>query len=98
MKPKPIKDVIKGVIKTWSGESGRFNQDQILKVWRKVVGRTLAKHSKPASFRSSRLIVNVDSSGYLYELTIKRAQILRKLKKKFKKKPLEELQFRIGEL
>lgn len=98
MKPEPIKDVIKGVIKAWSDGSGKLDQDQILRIWKDAAGRRLAKHSKPVSFRSSRLIVNVDSSSYLYELTLERPRILKRLKKKFREKPLEELQFRIGEV
>ena len=98
MTSEPIKDVVKGIIKNWGEESTKFNQDQILKIWRNAAGRRLAKHSRPTVFKSSRLVVNVDSSGWLYELTLHKGEILKKLKKKFREKPLEELQFRIGEV
>lgn len=98
MKPEPIKDVIKGVIKGMSEGAPEFNKEQIAKIWTKVAGSRFTKHSRPISFRRSRLIINVDSSSWLYELTVRKVHILRKLKKEFKEKPLKELQFRIGEI
>ena len=98
MKPEPIKDVVKNIITTWGKEATSFNEDQIARIWEGVAGSRLAKHSKPVSFKAARLVVNVDSSAWLYELTMQRPEILKKLKKKFIKKPLKELQFRIGEV
>jgi predicted nucleic acid-binding Zn ribbon protein len=98
MDASPIKDVIKDVIKAWSGEARGSSQEEILKMWEGACGRSLAAHSKPVSFRSSRLTVNVDSSAWLYELTLCKRDILKRLQRKFKKKPLKELQFRIGEI
>ena len=98
MKPEPIKDVIKGVIKTWSEKSTDLTEEDILRAWRDAAGKRMARHSKPTSFKSSRLVVSVDSSGWLYELSLNKTAILKKLKKKFKKKLLKEIQFRIGEV
>ena len=98
MKLDPIKDVVDGIVKGWKRESTSFTQDEILKVWEKAAGKRLAGHSRPVSFKTKRLIVNVDSSPWLYELTLQRPKILTRLKKSFKKKPVTELQFRIGEI
>ena len=98
MKPSPIEDVVKGVIKTWGKEKPRFTQEEITKLWVRAAGKKFAEHSKPVSFKSSRLIVEVDSSGWLYELTLEKNSILKKLRGSFKGKALQEIQFRIGEL
>ena len=93
-----IKDVVKNVIAALSNESPNVNESQIEKIWESAAGKKLAAHSKPVSFKTSRLVVNVDSSGWLYELTMERARILKRLKKKLTKKPVKEIQFRIGEV
>ncbi len=98
MKLDPIKDVVSGIVKGWKKESASFTEDKILKVWEKAAGRRLARHSRPVSFKAKRLIVHVDSSPWLYELTLQRPKILVRLKKCFKKKPVTEVQFRIGEI
>jgi len=80
------------------GPKKRLTQEEIASVWQEAVGARAGKHTKPVSFKKTSLIINVDDSGWMYELTIKKKEILKKLEGKLKGKKLKEIRFRIGEI
>ena len=92
-----IDSVIKSIIKKLDRQSNP-TIEEIEKIWRKAAGAKALSHTKPASFRKKRLIINVDGSSWLYELTLKKEELLNKLKMQLGEEKIEELQFRIGEL
>ena len=92
----PIKEVAENVIKNLSKER-TSKEEKVKKVWQKAVGRRFYSHTQPVSFRKHRLVVNVDSSAWLYELTMKKKIIASRLKKMLRD-DFEELQFRIGKI
>ena len=92
-----IDGVVKSIIKKLDKQS-RLTSDDVEKAWKKIVGKKAASHTKPASLRKKQLVVNVDGSSWLYELTLKKAELLTELKKKLGEDRIEELRFRIGEL
>lgn len=92
----PIKDITKDVIERLSGER-LSKEDKIKEVWQKAAGRRFLRHAQPTSFRKKRLVVNVDSSGWLYELTMKKERIVSRLRRMLKD-DFKELQFRIGRI
>jgi len=96
-KPKSIEDLVKGVIKELS-KKGRLSAEEIAAVWASAVGDAAAKHTKPIAFRRSDLVVHVDDSGWLYELSTKKRDILKKLEGKLKNRKLKNIRFRIGEI
>ena len=91
-----IKDITKKVIRNLTKENTTKKQ-RAERVWRKAAGKRFDKHTQPVSFRRKRLVVNVDSSGWLYELAIIKQYVVRKLKKDLKGE-FKELQLRIGEI
>ena len=93
----PLEGLIKKVIKKISGK-GRLTEEEITRAWARAAGRRGAKHTRPVSFRKSMLTVNVDGSGWLYELTTKKRQILKKLEPGLAGKKVKEIRFRIGEI
>jgi predicted nucleic acid-binding Zn ribbon protein len=93
----PIGNIIKDVIKSLSGK-GRVGEEEIYEAWRKAAGDKAAGHTKPVSIKKSVLTVNVDGSGWLYELTIKKKELLEKLDGHMRQKKLKGLRFRIGEI
>jgi predicted nucleic acid-binding Zn ribbon protein len=86
-----VKDLLAGLKKR-----GRVTEEEMAKVWRASVGRKAAGHSKPVSLKKASLVVNVDRSSWLYELTLGKKEILKKLEGKFKGKRVREIRFRIG--
>src|SRR3989338_653645 len=92
----PIGDLVQGVIKRL--KKGRLSEEEMASVWVKAVGRKGARHSHPASLRRGVLFVNVDRSSWLYELTLRKKEILEKMEGKMKRKPAKDIRFRIGEI
>ena len=90
-----IKFVIEKLDKTANPVSGSVN---IENVWEETAGKKAFVHSKPASLRKKKLVINVDGSSWLYELTLRKEELLDGLKKRLGKDKIKELQFRIGEL
>lgn len=80
------------------GGAKPFTAEDARAAWAKAAGRKAARHSSPASFRRSRLVVNVDCSSWLYELTLQKREIIKKLDGKFGSKKVKEIQFRVGEV
>jgi predicted nucleic acid-binding Zn ribbon protein len=96
-KQKSIDNIVKDVIQTLSGK-GRLSAEEISGVWEDAAGSRAARHTKPVTIKKSVLTVNVDGSGWLYELTIKKKDLLKKMDGKLRGKSLTGLRFRIGEI
>ena len=93
----PLKDVLKGIIsKLEKGQKGAH--DELIASWEKVVGKDAFKHTKLVSLKGGRLVVNVSDSSRLYELTLKRREIIKAINRKRKKKKIKEIRFKIGEI
>ena len=90
-------DVVKGVLQEM-GPKGRLTEEAMAEAWEGAAGKAAASHSRPVSFRQATLLVHVDGSGWLYELTLKKKEILKKLEDDFKGKKLKDIRFRIGEV
>jgi predicted nucleic acid-binding Zn ribbon protein len=93
----PIGRLVKDALKKLGGAKP-FTAQDARAVWAKAAGKKAARHSQPVSFRRSRLVVNVDSSAWLYELTLKKRGIIKKLDGKFGTKKVKEIRFRVGEV
>jgi len=93
---RSIDSVVKNVIKSLSGR-GRVSEEEVNGAWEAAAGRKAAGHTKPVSIKKGVLTVNVDGSGWLYELTIKKKELLKKLEGKVRGKTIKGIRFRIGE-
>jgi len=94
---RPLEDLVKSVIGNFAGKE-KLTEEEIRAAWSLVVGERAAKHSRPRSFADSRLVVHVDDSGWLYELTTRKKHILNNLSSELKGKKLKDITFRIGDL
>lgn len=93
----PLENILKNII-GGIGAKGALTQEDVEKAWEEVVGKKAAAHSRPRSLRGSRLVINVDDSSWLYELTVRKKEILRKLSAELKTKKLTDITLRIGDL
>ena len=96
-KEKAIGDVLKETLKKLVSPQ-RPSEEGVLILWEAAAGADAAKHSKPVAIKKSELVINVDGSSWLYELTLRKRAILKGLEGKFGKKVIKNLRFRIGEL
>jgi len=76
----------------------RFGEEEIALAWKEAAGDKAARNSKPVSFKKAGLVVNVANSSWLYELTVCKKEILKKLETVLKGKKIKELRFRIGDI
>lgn len=93
----PLEGVLKKII-SGIGDKGALTEEDVKTAWDAAVGEKAAAHSKPRSLKGSRLIVNVDGSSWLYELTVHKKEILKKMEESLKSKKIKEITLRIGEL
>ena len=93
----PLEGALKNIISSLSA-GDKFTEEALSAAWDDIVGKKGASHSRPKLLRGSRLIINVDDSSWLYELTIQKKELIKKLGEKLKTKKIREITFRIGEL
>lgn len=93
----PLAGLLKNIISDLSS-GGKLSNEDISEAWKSVVGKRAFEHARPVSIRNSVVVVNVDASSWLYELTTKKREILKNLSKRLKDKKVKDIRFRIGEI
>ena len=99
--PSLIKEIVDKVIASLSGEGPagkqrRLTEEDIQGLWEKAAGKLAGRRSNPVSLKKGKLVVSVADSSLLYDLTLRKREILENLRKELKDK-VQEIQFRIGE-
>jgi|ERR1700736_584477 len=75
----------------------RLHENEVMEAWSAIVGDFIAAHSAPAALRDGVLYVRVLQPALHYELEqISKAEILRKLKRRFGPRIIRDIRFRIG--
>ena len=78
------------------GLDERWHHNQIAMAWTEVVGATLSRHTQPIAFRRHCLIIGVDNSVWLNELSRHlKPELLRKLRERFGSDAPHDILFRI---
>lgn len=95
-KALPLNGLVKKAIKDLGGRK-HIKEEEIFNAWEEAAGNKASRHSSPVSFKSGLLVVNVDASAWLYELTLNKKEILEKLAGRLKGKKIKDIRFRIGE-
>ena len=93
----PLEGLLKKII-SGIGDRGALTEEDVRAAWDAAVGEKAAAHSRPRTLKGSRVIVSVDGSSWLYELTIRKKEILKKMEELLKNKKIKEITLRIGEL
>ncbi len=94
---KPLKNILKGIVGKLEERESKGHRE-LISIWEKVTGKDALKHTKPKSLKSGRLVVNVSDSSRLYELTLKRQELIKAINKQLKRKTIKEIRFKIGEI
>ena len=95
-KAAPISEVLKSVFTELENRK-LSSQEEIEGLWKSLVGEMGFKHSRPATIKKNILTVRVDSSTWMQELSMRKRQLLKGLKRDLGKDRISEIQFRIGE-
>jgi predicted nucleic acid-binding Zn ribbon protein len=94
----PIGEILEKVLKKL-GLERRAREARIAQEWGRIVGERIAMHSKPVALRGKTLIVHVDSSVWLSELSqFFKDKILEQVRGELGEKRIGDIRFRIGDV
>ncbi len=96
-KESSIGDVVKSILEQLD-KKGRLGEEEIREAWKAAAGKEAADHSRPTALRRKSLLVQVDDSSWLYQITLGKEKILEKLQEMLGKEAIETIQLRIGDL
>jgi predicted nucleic acid-binding Zn ribbon protein len=66
--------------------------------WEEAVGHQIATHTYPTEIRFTTLVVLVDEAVWMHQLSFMKKEIIEKVNHFLKKRPIQEIRFRIGSL
>lgn len=66
-------------------------------IWERLVGKEAAQHSWPRTLKGGRLLVEVENSGWMYTLRLKKTPVLEGLIELLGASRVRMLGFRMGE-
>lgn len=95
-KPIPIGDIVGGLLeglKKAKGQSGDVGGALV-----KILDKRARLHIKPVAIKGKELVVNVDSSAWLYTLNSRKPRLLGDLKEAIGSNEIIDIRFRIGEV
>ncbi len=79
------------------GLKERLHESEVIETWEQIVGDFIAMHSTPVSLRNGVLYVRVLQPALHYQLEqISKAEILRKLKARFRGRVIQDVRFRLS--
>ncbi len=94
----PISEILGRLLKKL-GLERRAREARIALEWERLVGETIARHTRPVGVRGKTLLVNVDSSVWLAELDrYFKDAMLEKISSGLDGIRIDEIRFRIGEI
>ena len=96
-KPEEIGLIISQLIKKLDTKTHGSIQE-IVQAWQNAVEAKALPHTKPVAIKQNILTIEVDSSTWLYFLSLKKKNILENMKKILGKGKIEDIRFRIGEI
>jgi hypothetical protein len=93
---EPIKDTISSLMQEWGTKKRRTLTDDPWVLLKKALTKKELRHIKFNYFRKGVLGLYVDSSGWLYALSLQKQNLLSKLS--VKSCAIKDIRFRLGEL
>jgi len=96
-RPEGIGHIINQVIKKLDTKThGR--REEVVDAWQKAVDPKAAFHTRPVAIKKKVLTIAVDSSTWLYFLSLKKKGILESMGKALGRGKIEDIRFRMGEI
>ena len=96
-KPVDIGNIISHVIKKLNKKT-HGQRGEIVQAWQNAIEPKAIAHTKPVAIKKNILTIEVDSSTWLYFLSLKKKNILESMKKILGKGKIEDIRFRMGEI
>ena len=94
-KPVPLSSVLGDYLKA-TGLDASIDRIVVLEEWSAIVGHRIAQVTRATEVRGDSLLVEVDSSAWLSELTMMRSEILERVNRSTKGPPFRRILFRLA--
>ncbi len=92
-----IKDILGGLLRRRKLDK-TLSVYRVFNVWNEAVGVRIARHSQPKGYKNGTLLIAVDSSTWMQQLTFLTDDIRRKVNQALGAPLVEKIRFQIGEL
>ena len=92
----PVTHLLSGLLRKMQLE-GRPSLEEVTEVWKRLAGERAAAASWPRRLNRQRLVVEVENSGWMHELRMRKLQLQEGLIELMGAGRVKELSFRIGE-
>lgn len=94
--PTPLSELLPGVMRTL-GAVHRPPVEEMASVWKRLAGEEAAQHSWPKRLVDGRLMIEVENSGWMYVLGMKKMELLEGWMELLGAARVRGLSFRMGE-
>lgn len=88
--------VLSGLLKKLQGDA-RPSREEVNEVWERLAGQETAGHSWPVRLTQGRMVVEVENSGWMHALGLRRQSLTEGLVELMGAGRVRQLSFRIGE-
>ena len=96
--PRSLEDIVGSLISRLDREK-KQKGDRVSSAWVQAVSKKTQQHSRPVSFKRGILMVIVENSTWLYELTMEKRQIIKRFNEAYKgRQKLTDIRYRVGKL
>lgn len=92
----PIQKILSGLLHKLQAE-GRPSLEEVTEIWKRLVGAEAAQYSWPRRLNRQRLVVEVENSGWMHALKMKKTQLQEGLIELLGAGRVNQLSFRVGE-
>nr|MBU1327912.1 DUF721 domain-containing protein [Candidatus Omnitrophota bacterium] len=96
-RPVDIRNIISQVIKKLDTKT-HGQRGEIVQAWQDAIESKAIAHTKPVAIKKNILTIEVDSSTWLYMLSLKKKNTLLKMQKTLGKEKIKDIRFRMGEI
>ncbi len=94
-KPVAIKEILDQFLKEHK-KTGKSLQSKIIENWQQIMPDKADENTKPITIKNKTLIIAVSNSALLYQLTLKKTEILNTIQHIFNTKDIINIRFKIG--
>jgi predicted nucleic acid-binding Zn ribbon protein len=97
-RPEDRKEIIGKVIGKLE-KRGPGKKEKVLNAWKKTAGQAAAGHSRPVGVKRKIITIEVDSSTWLYNLSLKKGSMLKALRLELQdEEDIKDIRFRMGDV
>lgn len=80
------------------GLAGRLKEYRVYGQWERIVGKVIARHARPLSLRAKKLVVQVDSSAWMQQLSLLKPEIIEKANRSLGQNSVKSITLKLGEV